>query len=162
MADEFPFVEVRDELRRILGDPLPGTRIYRKDGPFEEAKYWSEALFAEFDGLVSPGGVAIYAPVTRASVHQRLKAGKLTGFFYYVSEPYKTWFGKTKIERTLHYGYIPRTEAIAWGKELEERAVEKGIITREELEGQKPDWHAWWLYDYNSRFARERLKGREA
>jgi hypothetical protein len=55
----------------------------------------------------------------------------------------------------LHYGLVPVSECRAWKKELEERAVQKGLVTREELEAEKPHWHGWFL-DWNSELARER------
>jgi hypothetical protein len=48
---------------------------------------------------------------------------------------------KNKIPRENPYGYVPVSEARAWRQELEERAMRQGVITQEELEGAKPDWH---------------------
>lgn len=156
MAGELPYVEVPDDIRYLVGEPLSRTRIYRQAGPQWQAAYWAKALFNAFDGLVSPGGVAMFAPVSRAAVHRRLKDGKLTGFFFYISEPYRNWFGTQKIERKLHYAYIPVCECEAWGRELQGRAVEKGLITQDELERRKPDWSGQFLEDWDSKFARER------
>jgi hypothetical protein len=47
---------------------------------------------------------------------------------------------------------------MAWRKELEKRALEKGVVTEEELEGEVPDWQGWFL-DWNSKFAKQRMKG---
>ena len=41
--------------------------------------------------------------------------------------------------------YVPVSECKAWGKEIMERAIEKRLVTREELEGDKPDWHGEFL-----------------
>ncbi len=156
MTDAFPYVEVPEELHRVVGEPLPGTRLYRKDAPDSEVSYWSDALFEHFGQLVSPGGVAMYAPVSRASVHQRIKDGKLTAFFLYVTTAKRNWFGQTRVKREMPYGFIPVVECKAWKAELEERAKKKGLVTREDLEGEKPDWDGWFL-EWNSRFVRERL-----
>jgi hypothetical protein len=37
-------------------------------------------------------------------------------------------------------GYIPVSEATAWRREIEERALIKGLVTAEELQRDKPDW----------------------
>jgi hypothetical protein len=42
-------------------------------------------------------------------------------------------------------------------KELEERAVKKRLVTREEVEGEKPDWQGWF-WEWNSKCVKERLK----
>jgi hypothetical protein len=81
MDDQFPYVHVPAELHKVLGEPLPGTRLYRKEGPEDESLYWDDAIFKVFGHCVSPGGAAVRAGVSRAAVHQRLKDGKLTGFF---------------------------------------------------------------------------------
>ena len=33
---EFPFIEVPKDLRKIVGDPTPGTRAYRREGTHAE------------------------------------------------------------------------------------------------------------------------------
>lgn len=160
MSDDFGYIKVPPELHKVVGEPVPGTRLYRKEGPDSEASYWSDALFEAFGPMVSPGGVAMYAPVSRAAVHRRIKDGKLTAFFFYVTTPKRNWFGHTKIQRELHYGYIPVCECRTWKKELEERAISKGLISREELEGEKPDWDGWFL-EWNSKFVKERERRRK-
>jgi hypothetical protein len=105
------------------------------------------------------GGAAARAGVSRAAVHQRLKDGKLTGFFYYSTKPRRFLFGAPKTKRELSLGYIPVSECLAWRKELEKRAVERGMVTKEELEGEVPDWHGWFL-EWNSKYAKQRRKGR--
>ena len=159
MDDPFPYVHVPVELRKVLGEPLPGTRLYRKEGPEDESLYWDDAVFKVFGHCVSPGGAAVRAGVSRAAVHQRLKDGKLTGFFYYSTKPRRFLFGTPKSKRELSFGYIPVSECLAWRKELEKRAVERGMVTAEELEGEVPDWQGWFL-EWNSKFAKQRTKGR--
>jgi hypothetical protein len=96
----------------------------------------------------------MYAPVSRAAVHRRIKDGKLTAFFFYVTTPKRNWFRTTRIQRESHYGYIPVSECREWKKELEERAINKGLISREDLEGEKPYWDARFL-EWNSKFIKE-------
>jgi len=136
---------------------VPGTRIYRRDGPEDHSGFWTDAIFEFFGPCVSPGGAAQRAGVSRAAVHERLKQGKLTGFFYYSTKARRFLFGSPKVKRQLQLGYIPVSECQAWRKELEERAVRQGLITREELEGAKPDWSNWFL-EWNSSFAKEQEK----
>src|SRR5438045_8536778 len=93
----------------------------------------------------------MYCPVSRAAVYKRLKEGKLSIFLFHVTHRKTTLFGKNKILRGHPYGYIPVSEARAWRNELEERAVRQGLISQEELEGARPDWHGEFLTWRNSK-----------
>lgn len=159
MVTSFPFVEVPKELLPVVGERVGDTRIYSKTGPEEEEGYWFDVLCEKFDKLVSPGGVSMFAPVSRAAVHKRMKEGKLTCFLYYCSHRKRNLFGKVKNVRESPIGYIPVSECKAWGKEILDRAIEKGFVTREELEGDKPDWVGLFLQP-DSRWERQqRRKG---
>jgi hypothetical protein len=140
MSTDFPFVEIPRELERIVGKREPGTRIYRRDGSQEESSVWFDLLTEIIGPSVSPGGVGMYCPVSRAAVYKRIKEGKLSIFLFHVTSRKTTLFGKNKILRDNPYGYVPASEARAWRKELEERALRQGAITEEELEGARPDW----------------------
>jgi hypothetical protein len=142
---DFPFVEIPAALQPIVGSPDPGTRIYRRDGSQEESAVWFDAITDVIGPSVSPGGVGMYCPVSRAAVYKRLKEGKLSIFLFHVTHRKTTLFGKNKILREHPYGYVPVSEARAWRRELEERAVRQGLISEEELEGAKPDWHGEFL-----------------
>ena len=137
---DFPFVVIPNELQSIVGIQDPGTRIYRRDGSQEESAVWFDAITDMIGPSVSPGGVGMYCPVSRAAVYKRIKEGKLSIFLFHVTHRKTTLFGKNKILRENPYGYVPVSEARAWRRELEERAVRQGLITEEELEGAKPDW----------------------
>jgi hypothetical protein len=160
---KFPFVEIPEELEAIVGKRDSGTRIYRRDGSQEESSVWFDLLTEIIGPSVSPGGVGMYCPVSRAAVYKRIKEGKLSIFLFHVTYRKTTLFGKNKILRDHPYGYIPASEARAWREELEERALSQGTITPEELEGAKPDWHGEFLswqnkherMDYFSDRARE-------
>ena len=52
MSTVFPFVEVPKELLVVVGEQVPGTRIYRKIGSEEEDGYWFEVLDKKFGPLV--------------------------------------------------------------------------------------------------------------
>ena len=87
----------------------------------------------------------MYCPVSRAAVHKRTKEGKLSIFVYHIKYAKKGLFGKIKVVRKSPYVYIPVSEAIAWRKEIEERAIRNEEITREELVGTNPDWRGEFL-----------------
>ncbi len=151
MQTEFPFVKIPPGLEPAIGKPDPGTHIYRKDGSQEESAAWFDLLTELIGPSVSPGGVGMYCPVSRAAVYKRIKEGKLSIFLFHVTHRKTTLFGKTKTLRDSPFGYVPVSEAQAWRKELEERAVRQGVITEEELEGAKPDWHGEFLQWRNKR-----------
>ena len=52
MFIQFPFIEVPKELRKIVGEPTPGTRAYRREGTHEECGQWLEALGEHYKGDV--------------------------------------------------------------------------------------------------------------
>jgi len=58
---EFPFVEVPKDLRKIVGEPSPGTRAYRREGTHAECGQWIEDLGLHYKGDVgiSPAGVTM-------------------------------------------------------------------------------------------------------
>lgn len=145
MQTGFPFVGVAEYLYPIVGQPDPGTRIYRRDGSQEDSAIWFDLITELIGASVSPGGVGMYCPVSRAAVYKRIKEGKLSIFLFHVTHRKTTLFGKNKILRDNPYGYVPVSEARAWRMQLEERAVRQGLITEEELEGAKPDWHGEFL-----------------
>ena len=145
MHEPFPFVEVPDEFGRVVGTAAEGTRLYRRDGPQEDAAAWFDFIAERFDATLSPGGVGVYCPVSRAAVYKRIKEGRLTMFAYHVTWSKTTFFGKNRVLRERPYGCIPTSELKAWRAELEERAVRNGELTEEELDGLNPDWHGEFL-----------------
>ena len=57
-------IPITEELRKIAGKQDKGTRIFRREGTFEESGQWFEDLNRMIEGsLVSPGGVSMYASV---------------------------------------------------------------------------------------------------
>lgn len=151
MQTNFPFVEIPSELEPIVGKREPGKRIYRREGSQEESSVWFDLLTEIIGPSVSPGGVGMYCPVSRAAVYKRIKEGKLSIFLFHVTCRTTTLFGKNKILRDNPYGYVPASEARAWRQELEERAISQGTITEEELEGARPDWSGEFLQWRNKR-----------
>jgi len=154
VSTTFPFVEIPEELERIVGKRDPGTRMYRRDGSQEESSVWFDLLTEIIGPSVSPGGVGMYCPVSRAAVYKRINEGKLSIFLFHVTHRTTTLFGKNKILRDNPYGYVPASEARAWREELEQRALSQGTITEEELEGARPDWSGEFL-----QWREKRLRG---
>jgi hypothetical protein len=181
MATPFPYVEIPATLFPIFGERVGDTRVYMREGAEEETAAWHDAISVVAGPSVSPGGVLMYCPVSRAAVYKRMKEGKLTAFNYYVNGRKTRFFGGLIVYRQMPYCYIPISEAKAWRNELEERAIEMGKITREELEkaqksgewvyeilkhghltpedlqGEKPDRDAFFL-ERNSKWQREQKK----
>ena len=73
MEEEFPYVEIPKGVTAFIGEVDEGTRIYRTEGPESHCEAWFNALSEAFGGLISPGGVQMFAPVSRAGVHKRIK-----------------------------------------------------------------------------------------
>ncbi|MCG8602494.1 MAG: hypothetical protein MI807_20275 [Verrucomicrobiales bacterium] len=148
MEEDFPYVVIPEEALPAIGTPDPGTRLYRTWGPEEGSGPWFEAMTAIVGPTVSPGGASMFAPVSRAAVHKRIKEGKLSAFCFHVESTRASLFGKQRKKRNTPYVYIPASELKAWAVELEDRIVRLGRITREELEGRKPDWEGefWGWY----------------
>ena len=155
MSTKISFMEIRENLVPVIGKPLPGTRLYRKEGPEDHAGAWFEFLDKHFDGLVSPGGAGMFAPVGRAAVHKRLKEGNLTGFAYYITKSRRTFFGKIKEQREKPYMFILVSELKQWAKEIEDQALKLGRISKQELEGDRADVEGDFL-DYDSKWARDK------
>jgi hypothetical protein len=125
MQSSFPYVEVKKSDRALVGKLDAGTRKFRQSGPEEDAGEWFERLCKRFpkERFVSPGGVSMYVPVSRAAVYQRINAGKLTVFMYHPSKVRKTLFGGLRKTRETPYAYIPTSECKAWAEELKSRVA---------------------------------------
>ena len=145
-------VEVPEVAHLVVGTPDIGTRVFRREGYAHEVREWFEAVNALAGRVVSPGGVGMFAPVTRAAVHKRLKEGRLTAFCFHTLETKTGFFGRKKTVRDSPYGYIPVSECEAWAEELRERMLRLGQITAAELEGEKPDWsNDFWKWNDKKR-----------
>ena len=120
---QFPFIEVPPELRRIVGEPTPGTRAYRREGTYKECGAWFEALGEHYKGDVglSTNGVIMFVPVSRAGVHKRIREGKLTAFFFYVTHDETTLFGATRKAKERPFIVVSVSECKAWAEELKRR-----------------------------------------
>ena len=131
---KFPFVDVPKSLKPIVGKSDPGTRMYRAEGSDEEMVVWFDKLHEHFDRLVSPGGVSIFVPASRAAAYNRIEEGKLTLFLFHVVKVRRTWLGRKSYMRSSPYAYIPVSECKAWAEELKEKASAraKELVTEKE------------------------------
>ncbi len=120
---QFPFIEVPKELLPIVGSPTPGTRAYRREGTFKECGEWFETLAEYYKGDVglSSGGVIMFVPVSRAGVHKRIKEGKLTAFFFYVTHEETRLFGAKRRAKERPFIVVSVSECKAWAEEIKRR-----------------------------------------
>jgi hypothetical protein len=120
---QFPFIEVPKDLHKIIGEPTPGTRAYRREGTHDECGQWLEALGEHYKGDVgiSPAGVSMFVPVQRAAVHKRIKEGKLTAFFFYITRIENTFFGTKRKVKLRPYIVLSMSECKAWAAEIKRR-----------------------------------------
>jgi hypothetical protein len=139
MKKELPFVKVPGRLLPIVGEPDPGTRMYKRVAERIDRKEWWDAIWeiCGKEGSMSPGGVAGYCKVSRAGVHKRMKEGRITAFVLYMVT--ETKFMKKKV---LDEGgrpfdiQIPVSECKAWAEDIAERKARIGIgAVREDILG---------------------------
>jgi hypothetical protein len=121
MSTEFPYLQIdTPEKKKLVGKQQKGTRIYRREGTYKESGEWCIAIDEVFnDKFVSPGGVRMFVPSSRAAVHKRLNEGRLTAFCFHVVHDEKTFFGNIRKAKATPFVYIPVSECVAWAKELE-------------------------------------------
>ena len=146
MNKDFKYLEVPAALEPVVGKPDPDTRIYRREGSDEDSGPWFDALCEHFpgEGFVSPGGVGMYAPVSRSGVYKRLKEGKMTAFCFHVVEAKRSIFGYQDKLKKRPYVYIPVSECKAWAEELKTRPDRKEAYL-EAAGGEKPDHEGEFL-----------------
>jgi hypothetical protein len=146
MNKDFRYLEVPAGLEAAVGKPDPDSRIYRREGSDEESGPWFDALCEHFpgEGFVSPGGVGMYAPVSRSGVYKRLKEGKMTAFCFHVVEAKRSIFGYQDKLKKRPYVYIPVSECKAWAEELKTRPDRKEAYL-EAAGGEKPDHEGEFL-----------------
>jgi hypothetical protein len=159
MNKEFPYLDVPASLKPIVGVPDLETRIYRREGSDEESGPWFDALCEHFpgEGFISPGGVGMYAPVSRAGVYKRLKEGNLTAFCFHVVKAERSLFGYQKKLKERPYVYVAVSECKAWGQDLRARPDRKAAYV-EAAGGEKPDTAGDFLDEPKKVAAAENLK----
>ncbi len=123
MQTDLVLTEIPPELLPLAGEPDEGTRIYRREGSIDEMAEWFDNLCVPLRALVSPGGAAVYAQVSREGVYKRMRAGKLTAFCFHITKEKKTFFGGKKLLKREPLVYISIPECQAWRRDLEERVA---------------------------------------
>ena len=120
---QFPFITVPKELHEVVGYPTPGTRAYRREGTHAQCAEWFEVLGEYYKGDVglSTNGVVLFVPVSRAGVHKRIKEGKLTAFFFYVTDEETTLFGAKRKAKQRPYIAVSVSECKAWAAEMKRK-----------------------------------------
>ena len=158
MNKDFKYLEVPAGLEPLVGKPDPDTRIYRRQGSDEDSGPWFDALCEHFpgEGFVSPGGVGMYAPVSRSGVYKRLKEGKMTAFCFHVVEAKRSIFGYQDKLKKRPYVYIPVSECKAWAEELKTRPDRKEAYL-EAAGGEKPDHEGEFLDEPKKVAAAEKM-----
>jgi len=157
MSKDFPFIEIPDHLKAIIGIPDPGTRLYRAYGTEEDCSTWHDAVFdiCHGDGCVSPGGCAGYAGVTRPGVHKKLKTGGLTGFVFHYTKDSLIFKGKKVLSRNASfYCYIPVSESKAWAEELKRKRNKREVAEEVIGDGNFNDTYL----DYPPKHLKKKLK----
>jgi hypothetical protein len=157
MPTAFPFVPLPEKLRTIIGEPDPDTRLYRQVGSKEECGAWFDAISEEIGQTVSPGGVSMYAKVSKAATYKRIKEGRLTAFCFHEVEIRKGFLGGSKKVQKSPFIYVPVSEAKAWGKELQARLQAGETLYREDIEGEEPDF-CGDFFEWDSKWRKTRLK----
>ncbi len=156
MPTGFQFVSIPEELLPIIGEADPGTRLYRQAGTKKDCGRWFDALCEYIeDGTVSPGGVNMYAKVSRAATYKRIKEGRLTAFCFHEVEKRPRLFGGIKEIRTSPYIYVPVSEAKSWGEELEARLKAGEKHSRKDFEGEEPHFDDEFL-EWDSKWRKKR------
>jgi hypothetical protein len=122
-----------------LGKPQPGSRHYKREGTQEEVGHWYDVLSTAVGPTVSPGGVRMFVPVTRAAIHERIDRGRLSLFEFDVVTRRTNLFGMSKAVQERPYTFVPVSECRQWREEIEQRAIARGMKP-EEITKAKPDW----------------------
>jgi hypothetical protein len=63
----------------------------------------------------------MFVPVQRAAVHKRIKEGKLTAFFFYITHVESTFFGTKRKVKLRPYIMLSLSECKAWVAEMKRR-----------------------------------------
>ena len=63
----------------------------------------------------------MFVPVQRAAVHKRIKEGKLTAFFFYITRIEDTFFGNKRKVKLRPYIMLSMSECKAWVAEMKRR-----------------------------------------
>jgi hypothetical protein len=146
MASDFPFVQIPAKAAKFFGTKDRDTRVYRREGTDAEIEEWFDKVTDVAGPTVSPGGVCMFAHVSRAAVYKAINEGRLTAFGFHVVKESRSVFGFKRRVRELPYVYIPVSESKAWGQVIKDKAEAK-LLTREEEPGWVSDSEYYKLED---------------
>lgn len=139
---DFPFVIIPPQHADALGEPDPGTRTFRAFGPREGFEQWSAIVADVCEGrVVSPGGVSMIAPVSRAAVYKAMKDGRLTAFCYYTVTGVSWWSKRPKLDAGGRpYAYVPVSECKAWAEQLSNKSPSERRAERKDSSDGERDF----------------------
>jgi len=140
MAKHFPFTIVSSKLGWVAGEYDEETNSYHKHGHEGEVGYWFETLTKHLGPLLAPGMVNMYVPVSRTAVHNRIKTGGLTSFYFHTKPASEGLFLNKKETRESPYVFIPSRECRIWAEEIRAKKARLGQMTLPEIDDQVPDW----------------------
>ena len=131
MTIRIEHIEIPKKLEKYLGKPADQTRMWETQGDTEAYRAWFHAVrevcgsrrTGRDSGCVSPGGASMYLRLSRAAVHMRIDAGKLTAFYFYPEQ--KGLFGRPKVNKNNAYILIPMREIVQWVENREKGAEDE-------------------------------------
>lgn len=127
MEQEFPYLKIKPNLLKVVGPPDEDTRIFRQSGIQMSFHSWMFNLQDEMKGNLIPSNwVPEFVGVSRAAVHKRIKAGRLTMFVFDLMDHKLTVLMKYKEVRICDFSYCVRSECFAWYEEIMFRNARKG------------------------------------
>jgi hypothetical protein len=116
--EPFPFVEPPEHWKGLKETKcLKGTRWWVEKGGAGSFRLWIYELLDDPDykqRLIPLQWVPEFVGVTRAAVHKRAKAGKLTVFSFVMMEPAKEFVGTARMHARSRYDYASVTECEGW------------------------------------------------
>ena len=141
MAKNFPFTIVSSKLCWIAGEYDDETNSYHKHGHEGEVGYWFETLTKHLGPLLAPAMVNMYVPVSRTAVHNRIKTGGLTTFYFHSKPATEGLFHNKKEARESPFVFVPSRECTFWAEEIRAKKARLGQITLPEIDNQAPAWY---------------------
>jgi hypothetical protein len=133
-TEAFPFAEPPEHYKTAKEiECLKGTRWWVEKGNPGAFRLWLYELIddEEYKERVIPlQWVPEFVGVTRAAVHKRAKAGKLTVFSFVMMEPEKVFLEKARLHARSRYDFAVMSECEAWAdlvmEEFDRKVEAKG------------------------------------
>jgi hypothetical protein len=141
MTARFPYIDVPNELLCVVGDYDEETRSYHAYGEESQVGYWYEALNKCVRGVVPSSGVSMFVPVSRAAIHNRIKDGRFTVFYFHSKPATNGLFRNKKEARESAYIYVPVSECKAWAEVVKDKMLRLGHISDDEVQAERPSWY---------------------